>query len=88
MFSEEFDEDLVLEDFEDDFEEDDFDSYLTLDDDLDDDFPSDLDDDFPSDLDDDFPSDLDDDDLDEDLVDAMMPSLLSRSSISLRNDSV
>ena len=84
MFSEEFDEDLVLEDFE----EDDFDSYLTLDDDLDDDFPSDLDDDFPSDLDDDFPSDLDDDDLDEDLGDAMMPSLLSRSSISLRNDSV
>ena len=77
MFSEEFDEDLVLEDFEDDFEED---SYLTLDDDLDDDFPSDLDDDFPS--------DLDDDDLDEDLGDAMMPSLLSRSSISLRNDSV
>ena len=85
MFSEEFDEDLVLEDFEDDFEED---SYLTLDDDLDDDFPSDLDDDFPSDLDDDFPSDLDEDDFDEDLGDAMMPSLLSRSSISLRNDSV
>ena len=84
MFSEEFDKVLVLEDFE----EDDFDSYLTLDDDLDDDFPSDLDDDFPSDLDDDFPSDLDDDDLDEDLGDAMMPSLLSRSSISLRNDSV
>ena len=80
MFSEEFDEDLVLEDIEDDFEEDDFDSYLTLDDDLDDDFPSDLDDDFPS--------DLDDDDFDEDLGDAMIPSLLSRSSISLRNDSV